>query len=231
MDGESVKLSLQSVELPVVAVYLHIIYLLAILALLRFIFGKHLIYPFYLLYSWWKELKSKQEMPYWVAHCKEKKDIPQKQDIKPIDLKGQYIKSIKFTVSLVGNPDFWRAGFMVGNEKYFAHNVVDSDNAITIHTGSGYDKKNKILPIWKYYGDFKQNNPDSSSVSTEDIKNIDFAVDINENNFMIVKIENEVVFAQRIDASFRRRFFLKAWADDKPDYKVKFSEIKYSLWN
>lgn len=231
MNGESVKLSLQSVELPVITIYLHIIYLLVIFALLKFILGKRLVYPFLLLGSWWKEIRNKQEIDDWIAHCIKKKDIPQKQDIKPIDLKGQYIKSIKFTISLIGNPDFWRAGFMIGNEKYFATNIVDPDNAITIHTGSGYDKENKILPIWKYYGDFKHNNPDSSSVYTEDIKNIDFAININANNFMVVKVEDEVVFAQGISPSFRRRFFLKAWADDQSDYKVEFSDIKYTLWS
>jgi len=85
MDGESVKLSLQSVELPVVEIYLHVIYLLVILALLKFIFGKRLAYPFQLLGSWLKELRSRQEMADWIAHCRERKDIPQKQDIKPID--------------------------------------------------------------------------------------------------------------------------------------------------
>ncbi|HMS22690.1 MAG TPA: hypothetical protein PKA38_02890 [Candidatus Levybacteria bacterium] len=48
---------------------------------------------------------------------------------------------------------------------------------------------------------------------------------------MQVKLQNEVIFAQRIDPSFRRRVYLKAWADEKPDIKIKFRDISYSLWS
>ncbi len=226
-----IRISPQSIELPVLTPYLHIIYFLIIIALIRYILGNLIRQSINFLKAKWKEEISKQKIPDWTAKCKKKPDIPQKQDIKTIDLKGQYIQSIKFTINLVGNPKFWRAGFMMGNEKNFAHNIVDTENAITIHTGSGYNKKNNLLPIWKYYGEFKQNNSDSSSVISEDIKNIKLFLTINENNFMTVRIENDVVFAQRIEPSFRRRFLLKAWADANPDYKINFKDIKYSLWS
>jgi len=228
---EVIKFSPTSIELPAISIYLHVIYILLILALVKYVVGKIInkIFNWVLIQA--KVCKNIRKMPDWIAECKNRSDIPQKQDIKPIDLRGQYLKGVKFTVSLIGDPEFWRVGFMIGNEKYFAHNIVDTNNAITIHTGSGYNKKDKLLPVWKYYGEFKHNNPDSSSVSTVDISNIDFILDINEDNFMVVRIENEVVFAQKINPSFRRRIFLKAWADDQPDFKVKFSNIKYTLWS
>ena len=48
---------------------------------------------------------------------------------------------------------------------------------------------------------------------------------------MTVRVEDDVVFAQKIKPDFRRRFFLKAWADDKSDYNVIFKDIEYSLWS
>ena len=142
-----------------------------------------------------------------------------------------YLQSLDFTVSLIGNPKFWRAGFMLGNEKFLAHESVKPEKAITIHTGSHSDKESNLLAVWKYYNGYSNNNPDSSTVKSEDTKNIAFSVNINSKNFMTVKVQDDVVFAQGIDSSFRRRLYLKAWADDKPNYKVRFKDIEYTLYS
>lgn len=231
MGGQTIKFSTQGIELPVLTIYLHVIYLLIVFALIKYIFGNQINQFLKWTRGKWKEFRSKQKISDWTAVCKSRRNISQKQDTKNIDLKGQYIQSIQFTVVLDKSVKFWRAGFMMGNEKNFANNVVDTENAITIHAGSLDDEENSLLPIWKYYGEFKRENPDSSGVILEDKSNIKFSIMINENNFMTVRVEDDVVFAQKIKPDFRRRVFLKAWADDKPDYEATFKDIQYSLWS
>jgi len=231
MQQQTIKFSSRGIELPVLDTYLHVIYLLLIFALVKYIFGNQINQFYKYLKSKFKELRSRQKISDWTAECKNRRNISQKQDTKNIDLKGQYIRSIKFTVVLDKSTKFWRTGFMMGNEKNFANNIVDTENAITIHAGSLDSEENNLLPIWKYYGDFKRENPDSSGVILEDKSNIEFSLTINDSNFMTVRVEDDVVFAQKIKPDFRRRFFLKAWADDKSDYNVIFKDIEYSLWS
>jgi len=48
---------------------------------------------------------------------------------------------------------------------------------------------------------------------------------------MRVKVENDLIFAQKVDASFRRRVYLKGWVDTSQDCEIKFKNINYSLWS
>lgn len=231
MDTQTIKLSLQSIEIPAINLYVHLISTLVVLFLVKKIFGKQILQLLAFIKEKIADFANKQTHEDWTASCRERKDWPQKQDVISLDLKGRYLKSLTFSVSLVGNPEYWRAGFVVGNEKMKANEIVDTKNGITIHTGSGYEKQNKILPVWKYYNEFERNNPDSSSVKSDNWGMRTFDVSINNNNFMQVKLQNEVIFAQRIDSSFRRKVYLKAWADNLPNCKVKFRNISYNLWS
>jgi len=231
MDTQTIKLSLQSIEIPAINLYVHLISTLVVLFLVKKIFGKQILQLLVFIKKKIADFMNRQTHEDWTASCRERKDWPQKQDVISLDLKGRYLKSLTFSVSLAGNPEYWRAGFVVGNEKMKANEIVDTKNGITIHTGSGYEKQNKILPIWKYYNGFGRNNPDPSSVKSDNWGMRTFDVSINNNNFMQVKLQNEVIFAQRIDSSFRRKVYLKAWADNQSDCKVKFRDIFYTLWS
>jgi hypothetical protein len=231
MDTQTIKVSLQSIEIPAVNLYVHLISILIVLFLTKKIFGKQIFQILFFIREKVVDLRNRQTHEDWTASCRKRKDWPQKQDVLNLDLKGRYLKSLTFSVSLKGNPEYWRAGFVLGNEKIKVNEIVDTKNGITIHTGSGYAKQNKILPVWKYYNEFVRNNPDSSSVKSDNWGMRTFNLSINKNNFMQVKLQDEVIFAQRIDSSFRRKVYLKAWADDYPDCKIKFRNIRYTVWS
>jgi len=231
MDTQTIKLSLQSIEIPAINLYVHIISILIILALVTWIFGRQILQLLVLIWEKIADLKNTLSHSDWIASCKHRKDWPQKQDVISLNLKGRYLKSLTFSISLVGNPRYWRAGFIVGNEKIKVNEIVDTKNGITIHIGSDYEKKNKILPVWKYYNEFERNNPDFSLVKSDNWGMRTFSLNINKNNFMQVKLQDEVIFAQEINFSFRRKVYLKAWADDRPDCKIKFRNITYTLWS
>jgi hypothetical protein len=227
MENQTIKASLQSIEIPAINLYVQVISILIIVFLIKLFFGKEIVI---LLNQGWEKVKdrlNKMSHENWIAHCRERKEWPQKQDVLPLDLKGHYIKSLTFSITLKGNPEFWRAGFIVGNEKLRANEIVNTNNGITIHTGGEYQKRDKILPIWKYYDNFGPNNPDFISVKSDNPGLRTFDISINKNNFMQVKAQNEVIFAQKIEPSFRRRVYLKAWVDKYPDAKIKFRDISY----
>ena len=231
MDAQTIKLSLQSIEIPAINLYVHLISALIVLFLVKKIFGNQILQLLVFIRERIAHFTSRQTHEDWTASCRERKDWSQKQDVISLDLKGRYLKSLTFSISLAGNPEYWRAGFVLGNEKMKANEIVDTKNGITIHTGNGYEKQNKILPVWKYYNKFSRNNPDSSSVKSDNWGMRTFSVSINKNNFMQVKLQNELIFAQRIESSFRRKAYLKAWADSYPNCKIKFRNIKYTLWS
>jgi len=231
MNTQTIKVSLQSIEIPAINIYVHAISILIILFLIKKIFGKQIAALLNQGLELIKNHLNKMSHEEWTASCRERKEWPQKQDVLPLDLKGRYIKSLVFSVTLKGNPKFWRAGFIIGNEKLKVNEIVDAKKGITIHTGSEYEKREKLLPVWKYYEKFGLNNPDFSSVKSDNPGLRTFHININKNNFMQVKVQNEVIFAQRIDSSFRRRVYLKAWVDTHPDAKIKFRNISYSVWS
>jgi hypothetical protein len=231
MDTQTIKVSLQSIEIPAINLYVHLISILIVLFLTKKIFGKQILQILFFIKERIVDSRNRQTHEDWTASCRKRNDWPQKQDVLSLDLKGMYLKSLAFSISLKGNPEYWRAGFVLGNEKMKVNEIVDTKNGITVHTGSGYEKQNKILPVWKYYNEFIRNNPDSSSVKSENWGMRTFEINISKNNFMQVKLQNEVIFAQRIDSAFRRKVYLKAWADDYPNCIIKFRDIKYKLWS
>lgn len=229
MGVQTIKVSLQSIEIPAINVYVHAISILVVLFLVKLIFGKTINTLVLYVRDKLSAVLNKKTCQDWIAYCRERKNWPQKQDALSLDLKGRYIKSLNFSITVRGKPQYWRAGFVLGNEKLIAQQIVDNKNGVTIHTGSDYDKKEKLLPVWKYYDNFSNGNPDYSSVKFEKMDERNFSISISNDNFMKVKLQDEVIFAQRINPLFRRRVYLKAWADTKPDCKIKFKKITYTL--
>lgn len=186
---ETIKFSLQGIEIPAVRVYVHLISSLLILFLTKKTFGKQISGFFrFTYYQLFVFPQRKHRVNEWIATCRKRKGWPQKQDVKSVDLKGMYLQSLTFTISLIGEPEFWRAGFMLGNEKFYAHEIVKPENAITIHIGSNPDSQNDLLAVWKYYNGFSNDNPDSSTVKSENIENISISVDITTKNFLTVEV-------------------------------------------
>ncbi|OGM20434.1 hypothetical protein A2714_01230 [Candidatus Woesebacteria bacterium RIFCSPHIGHO2_01_FULL_38_9] len=231
MGSQTIKVSLQSIEFPAINFYVHIVSVLLILFLLKKTFGDQIFRILNVLKELISASINRKKNDDWMAFCRTRKYWPQKQDSFSLDLKGMYIKSLDFTVFPISNPQHWRAGFVIGNEKLKANEIVDTTNGITIHTGSDLDDQEKIIPIWKFYNGFDHNNPDSSLVNSKGLKEIKFSLIISNENFMRVKVENDLIFAQKVDASFRRRVYLKGWVDTSQDCEIKFKNINYSLWS
>src|SRR5688572_15993035 len=137
MDAQTIKVSLQSIEIPAIQLYVHLISILLVLFLLKKTFGTQISYLINLGWNKVIDLTNRKSHEEWIANCRERKDWPQKLDALSLDLKGSYLKSLSFSVTLAGNPPNWRAGFVIGNEKIRANEIVDTKNGITIHTGSG----------------------------------------------------------------------------------------------
>ncbi|HMS22691.1 MAG TPA: hypothetical protein PKA38_02895 [Candidatus Levybacteria bacterium] len=106
MNTQTIKVSLQSIEIPAINIYVHVISLLIIVFFIKVVFGKQISD---LLNQAWETIKgylSKMSPENWIAHCREREEWPQKQDVLSLDLKGRYIKSLTFSITLKGQPEF-----------------------------------------------------------------------------------------------------------------------------
>ncbi len=229
--SDTIKVSLQSIEIPAISIYVHAISILLVIFLIKVTFGKFILKIGSIAWDWLSGILYKKTRPTWLAYCRYREHWPQKQDALSLDLRGCYLKSLHFSIVVTGRPEYWRAGFVIGNEKLSAQQIVDTKNGITIHTGSDYPKKERLLPIWKYYDDFSNNNADFSSVKFDDMGEREFSINISNDNTIKVKVNRELIFSKNIDSSFRRRVYLKAWVDTMPDCKIKFKNINYTLWS
>lgn len=108
---QTIKVSLQSIEIPAINIYVHAISILVVIFLIKLIFGKHILYICSLIWISLVSLTKRKSHPDWTAHCRERRNWPQKQDALSLDLKGQYLKSLNFKVTVAGSPQYWRAGF------------------------------------------------------------------------------------------------------------------------
>ena len=48
------------------------------------------------------------------------------------------------------------------------------------------------------------------------------------NNFLKVYANNQQIYSNRLDSSYRRRVYLLAWGDES-DCKIKFENIVFSI--
>ena len=161
----------------------------------------------------------------WIADCRNRRGWIQKGDAIALELDGKYLRELTFVVEPEGQPSNWRGGFIIGNPTFSPISIVDSKNAITCHVGEPpvFDE---AIPVWVYDEVYERNNPYSAIVKSSGERNATFLVRISEDNYLTVEVQNQVVYAKRIDSSMRKKAYLLAWGDDS-DCKVKFSGITY----
>lgn len=163
----------------------------------------------------------------WIADCRDRKGWIQKGDAMVLELDGRYLKELTFVVKPEGNPNNWRGGFIIGNPTFSPITIVDSQNAITCHVGEPpiFDE---AIPVWVYDEEHERNHPYSAIVKSSGERSATFLVRISEDNYLTVEVQNQVVYAKRIDSSMRKKVYLLAWGDES-DCKVKFSGITYYI--
>lgn len=162
----------------------------------------------------------------WIADCRKREGWKQKADAKSIDLEGRYLKKLSFRVNLKESPQNWRAGFILGNEKFKPQDIIDTVNAITIHIGYPPILKDGIH-VWRYDKDHPVNHGEEAPVLIS--KEYNFDIEITPNNSLKVHIGKQIVYSKRIDSSFRQKLYLLAWADDSSDCRINFENIKFAI--
>lgn len=163
----------------------------------------------------------------WTANCRERRGWLQRGDAIPLELDGKYLKELTFIVEPMGNPHNWRGGFIIGNPTFSPTSIVDSQNAITCHVGAP-PSLDEAIPVWIYDENYDRNNPYSTLVKSGREKTIRFLLKVNDDNFITIEVQGQVVYAKRIDSSLRKKIYLLAWGDDT-NCRVKFSGINYYI--
>ncbi len=164
----------------------------------------------------------------WVARSRERKGWLQGAVAQVLNLDGKYLKELVFTVQPIGKPKNWRGGFILGNPTFVPNVVVDNLNAITCHIGS-HDLE-ETTPVWIFDKEHDRNNAYNTLVKSLDSDYVDFSIKISDNNFLTIEVNGQVVYAEGIDSSFRKKLYLIAWGDGV-ECEVKFSKIIYYITN
>lgn len=207
--------------------FLIALFILFLLGVIKVTFGKEII----LVLSWFKtfhknfkEKGKNHTHDDWIAICKRRTGWIQKSTAEYIDLKGNYLKQLSFTVTPITKSKNWRGGFILGNEKFKPEQLIDSKNSITIHTGAPPPIK-EAQHIWYYDKHFTRNNPGSTSVKVVN-NQVHFNINI-DNNKLSVRANNQPIYSEKINPNFRKKVYLLAWGDHD-DCKVKFTNISYT---
>lgn len=211
-------------KFPVVFYFLLLIITLSVIKLA---FGKEIIHSCKYLFSIFSNRTKSKYIENWTAVCKLRQGWGQKGDALALDLEDKYIKSLSFSISPIGKPINWRGGFIIGNEKLQPQNIVDTSHSITIHVGSP-PPIDEAQYVWIYDWNHARNHPDSRTVKLNNKALILFEVNINDNNFISVSVNNQLVYSNRLDASYRRKAYLLGWCD-YASCKVKFTDIRHSI--
>lgn len=208
-------------------VFIFIFLTIIALSAIKIAFGKEIIWLFdYIKKGLTRRVKIKKHNE-WIAICIEREGWRQKGDAEALDLEGKYLKKLSFSVSPIGKPENWRGGFILGNEKFHPQLIVDSKNAITIHTG----RPPSIVMaqhIWMYDWNYTINHPNSTTVKLLNKNKLKFDININDNNFLSVHVNNQQVYSNKIDSSYRKKIYLICWGDHA-NCKVRFSDITYTI--
>lgn len=216
--------------------FLIALFFLTVTSLISLAFGKEIALVFVLavvilMPIWWikkviKESDKKRKHEDWIAECKPKNGWKQKADAEYLDLEGKFLKELIFTAEPIGRVTYWRAGFMLGNEKARPQDIIDTDNAITVHTGIPGTLE-KGIHVWRYDKNHIVNKPEESPVLIND--NLNFKININTDNHLSVHLGNQSIYEEIVDPQFRRKLFLLAWADEYPNYRIRFKNINYKI--
>lgn len=197
------------------------------IAAVKIAFGKEIVFLFIKGWESFTKRGIRKKHDDWVAVCKERDGWIQKGNAKPLNLEGRYLKKLTFEVSPVGKPSNWRGGFMLGNEKFQPQAIIDSDNAIMVHTGSPPPIA-KAQHVWIYDKEHIINHPTSVAVTMSSKNKFTFSIEINDKNFLIVYANNQQVYSKQIESSYRKKIYLLAWGD-YADCKVRFTNISFII--
>ncbi len=163
----------------------------------------------------------------WIADCRERRGWLQRGDAIALELDGKYLRELSFIIEPQGKPSNWKGGFMIGNPTFSPTTIVDSQNAITCHVGTP-PTLDEAVPVWIYDADHDRNNHYSTLVKSDKHRVVRFLVNVNDDNFVRIEVQGQVVYAKRIDPSLRKKAYLLAWGDEV-DCRVKFSGITYYI--
>lgn len=205
----------------------NVLLIIVILAVIKIAFGKEIILLFKIGLSSWSQRSKTESIAGWEANCIQRNGWFQRGDAKALDIEGRYLKKLSFTVSVIGRPNNWRGGFILGNQRFAPQTIVDQANAITIHTGSPPPIA-QAQHVWIYDDLHGRNNPDSTTVTAINIGQIHFQIDINSDNFLSVFVNGQQVYFKRIDLSFRKKVYLLAWGDNT-NCRVRFANINITF--
>lgn len=204
-----------------------IILLVIILSVVKFAFGKEII----TLFKWiQKQLLNREKTKThldWLAICKERQGWIQKGDAEALDLEGKHLKRLTFTISPIGEPDNWRGGFILGNERFHPQNIIDSNNAITVHAGSPPPIES-AQHIWMYDWNHDRDHSHSTTVKLIDSGKVNFQLTIDDENNLTVHVNSQQVYSNKIDSSYRRKVYLLGWGDHA-DCQVYFENISFTI--
>lgn len=163
----------------------------------------------------------------WIADCRERRGWIQKGDAMALELEGKYLKELAFIVEPEGHPDNWRGGFMIGNPTFSPTSIVDSQNAITCHVGVP-PILDEAVPVWIFDENHERNNPYSTLVKSTGERTVRFLIKVNDDNFLTIEVQGQIVYAKRVDSSFRKKVYLLAWGDEA-NCRVRFSGTTYYI--
>lgn len=216
--------------------FLIALFFLTVISLIRLAFGIELaaIFIFIVIIItvvlWCKknirERPKKRKHQDWIAECRPREGWRQKAHAEYLDLEGKSLKELNFTVRPIGGVAYWRAGFMLGNENTRPQYIIDTDNAITIHTGIPGTLE-KGIHVWRYDKKHPVNHPEESPVLIDG--DINFKVSVNKNNHLSIHLGNQPIYEHRVEPEFRRKLFLLAWADEFANCNIEFTNIIYKI--
>lgn len=208
-------------------IFAYVLLIIIALLLVKVAFGKEIVWLIKRIGEYFSARDKTEKHDDWVAECVQREGWGQKGDAESIDLEGRYLKAFDFTLIPIGKPVNWRAGFILGNERFQPQAIVDKENAITIHVGNPPSIA-RAQYVWAYDWNYGRDNPYSITVKTLKDKRTYFKVTINSDNFLTVHINNQQIYSNRISPSYRKKVYLLAWGDEA-DCKIQFENIKVTI--
>ncbi len=163
----------------------------------------------------------------WVADCRERRGWLQKGDAMALKLEGKHLRELTFVAEPEDNPSNWRGGFMIGNPTFSPASIVDIQNAITCHVGVP-PILDEAVPVWIFDESHERNNPYSTLVKSTGERAVRFLIKVNEDNFLTIEVQGQIVYAKKVDSSMRKKVYLLAWGDEA-DCRVRFSGTTYYI--
>ncbi len=148
--------------------------------------------PLKRLWRYSLSLLLQRRLPDWVVKCRQRDGWAQKSDAKALNVGKRYLRLARFRV--VPHTEFWRAGIIIGNDKYSPGKVVDSENAITCHIGSS--ELEDAVKVWVYDEQHPRRNPYKVNVPTQSETEFDMKAEVNDKNFLTFTVAGQSVYVR-----------------------------------